>query len=195
MLQKNRREWYDAYMNTSILLTINGWAGKNHLLDLFMIFCASYLVFGVFVAAAICVGYLLYLREWREPIYFVAALILSYAILLLLGHIVTESRPFVDHHLTQLVAHASGKSFPSDHTTVTAAIGFGLWFLTRFKKIGIAIACVAVLIGFARVFVGVHYPIDIVGGLLVGFTGAALTFIAKMLLSKSGKSHEYHSKN
>lgn len=183
-------------MNTSILLTINGWAGQHRWLDLIMIFCASYLVFGVFVAAAACVGYLLYMRQWREPAYFIAALVVSYGILLLLGHVVTENRPFVDHHLNQLIAHASGKSFPSDHTTVTAAIGFGLLFLTRFKKIGIAIACVALLIGFSRVFVGVHYPVDVLGGLLTGFAGAGLVWIGKKLFDKkAGKPAEYHSKN
>jgi len=182
-------------MNTNLLLAINGWAGHNHLLDAIMVFCAVYLIFIVFAAALGCVIYLAYQREWRELIYFAAALVVSFAVLYLLGHFVNENRPFVTYHLHQLVAHATGKSFPSDHTTATAAIGFALLLLTRFKKIGAAIACVAALIGFARVFVGVHYPFDIVGGLFVGLAGALIVLLAKKLLTKNATRREYHSKN
>lgn len=171
-------------MNTQLLLAINSLAGKNYWLDMIMVFCASYLVFGVFLAALICVGYLAYEREWRTIVYFAAALIVSFALLLGASHLVTENRPFVDHHLTQLVAHAAGKSFPSDHTTVATAIAFGLLFFTRFKKIGLLILTAAVVIGFARVFSGIHYPGDILGGLTVGLLGSLIIWPVKIAIDK-----------
>lgn len=94
----------------------------------------------------------------------------------------------MDHHLTQLVEHATGKSFPSDHTTVTTAIAAGFLFVTPFKKLGVAILLSAVVIGFSRIFVGIHYPADIVGGLATGLAGGVLVLIAKRLIERPSNS-------
>jgi membrane-associated phospholipid phosphatase len=60
----------------------------------------------------------------------------------------------------------------------------GLLFFTRFKKIGGATLAAAVLIGFARIFVGIHYPVDILGGLLTGLAGGLTTFGAYKLIER-----------
>lgn len=172
-------------MNSKLLLDINSLAGKNGVLDNFMIFCASYLVYVVFVVAVSCLLYLVVKREWKPVIYFMATLAVTFILLQLMSMFNFDHRPFMDYHLTQLVAHASGKSFPSDHTTVTAGIAFGLLFFTRFKKLGVAVLVAACLIGFARVFVGIHYPLDILGGVTTGLVGGAVTFgIYKLIESK-----------
>ncbi len=175
-------------MNTSLLLTINGWAGKHHSLDQLMIFLASNLIYVVFAAALIIIGYLLYKRQFATVAWFMGSLVLSYVLLKIAAHTYVDHRPFVDHHLTQLIPHAAGSSFPSDHTTVTTAIGVSLLLLTKFKKTGIAIAAAAVLIGFARVFVGVHYPIDILGGLIVGTIGSVATWAVMRWYTSRAKS-------
>jgi undecaprenyl-diphosphatase len=169
-------------MNNQLLLLINGWAGKNHLLDDVMIFCASYLIYIVFLTALVCVGYMAYKREWRSVIYFFSALIVSYGLLKLASLTNFDHRPFMDHHLTQLVAHAGGKSFPSDHTTVATAIAAALLFFSPFKKTAWLLVAAACLIGFARVFAGIHYPADIIGGLVTGFVGGALVLVVKKLI-------------
>lgn len=140
----------------------------------------------VFLVAAACIAYWMYKREWKPAIYFFATLAVTFLLLQLASMMNFDHRPFMDYHLTQLVAHASGKSFPSDHTTVTAGIAFGLLFLTRFRKLGWIILGVAVLIGFARIFVGIHYPLDILGGLITGLLGGLIVFgIKKILETKS----------
>jgi len=172
-------------MNNSILLLINGWAAKSQLLDTIMIFCAKYLVYIVFVVVAMFVVYWLYKRQWRTVAYVFLSLVVTFIFLKLAGLLNLDHRPFMDHHLTQLVAHASGKSFPSDHTTVTAGIAFAFLFFTRFKKTGVLILLAACVIGFARVFVGIHYPLDILGGLVVGLIGAVIAYgITKFIPSK-----------
>lgn len=172
-------------LNTQLLLDINGLAGQYHLLDVAMIFCAKYLIYIIFALATVLVGYLLYRRDWRSAAWFVGSLAISFGLLQIAAHIYVDHRPFVDHHLTQLIYHQAGKSFPSDHTTVTAALAFGLLFLTRFKATGLLLALGAIIIGFARVFVGVHYPIDILGGLITGLAGAGITwFIRHLFLRK-----------
>lgn len=171
-------------MNAHLLLAINGLAGKSSIIDHLMVFCAVYLIFIVFAVAAGCLGYLLAKRDWLPVVYVVAALMVSFILLQIAAHIYVDHRPFVDYHLHQLVAHAAGKSFPSDHTTAATAVAIAMLMFTRFKKIAIGLLVAAVLIGFARIFVGVHYPIDIAGGLLAGLLGSLIVFSVSKLIHK-----------
>lgn len=171
-------------MNSQLLLTINGWAGKNQLLDHFMIFCASYLVYIVFAVVLACLTLLAYRRKWAQLGYFFATLVVSFILLKVAGTFAFDHRPFMDHTLTQLVAHAAGKSFPSDHTTVTTTLAMGLLLFTGFRKMGFLVLGAAVLIGFARIFVGIHYPLDILGGLVTGALGGGVIYGVKWLIDR-----------
>ncbi|MFF2504848.1 phosphatase PAP2 family protein [Streptomyces sp. NPDC058067] len=86
---------------------------------------------------------------------------------------VERPRPFVDHDgIDILVDGKSDFSFVSDHATLAMAIGAGLFVAHRkFGLIGIGLA---VLEGFCRVFMGVHYPTDVVGGFALGTAVALL---------------------
>ncbi|MEU6660351.1 phosphatase PAP2 family protein [Streptomyces sp. NPDC046821] len=86
---------------------------------------------------------------------------------------VGRPRPFVDHQgLDVLVDGKADFSFVSDHATIAMAIGAGLFVAHRkFGLIGIGLA---VLEGFCRVFMGVHYPTDVVGGFALGTAVALL---------------------
>jgi len=75
-------------------------------------------------------------------------------------------RPFVEFGITPL-AYESGYSFPSEHASVFFAIAFATIFLD--KKVGRALLFLAVLIALSRVVLGVHYPIDIIAGFLLGY--------------------------
>lgn len=171
-------------MNTDLLLRINGWAGHHSILDALMVFCAKYLIFVVFLGIALLMLNLAHKRQWNTIVWFMASLVVSYVLLLVAAHLYIDHRPFTDHHLTVLVNHAAGKSFPSDHTTATTAIGVALVLLTRYKKLGAVIIGAALLIGFARIFVGIHYPIDILGGLIVGTVGALMTWGTKTIVER-----------
>ncbi|ARP71431.1 hypothetical protein LK07_18575 [Streptomyces pluripotens] len=80
---------------------------------------------------------------------------------------VERPRPFHDHQgLDVLVSGKTDFSFVSDHATITMALGVGLFVAhRRFGIVGIGLA---LLEGFCRVFMGVHYPTDVVGGLALG---------------------------
>jgi undecaprenyl-diphosphatase len=171
-------------VNRQLLHTINGWAGRNWLLDHVMIFCASWLIYLVFAVAAGCALLLARRRQWRPLGDFAVVLVVSYGLLQMASHVYVDERPFMTQRVHQLVAHAGGTSFPSDHTTAAAAIGLGLLLLTRFHALDALTVGAAVLIGFARVFVGIHWPVDIAGGLLTGLVGAALTWGAERLMSR-----------
>ena len=82
---------------------------------------------------------------------------------------VPQSSLNVDPLISLLV---NAKSFPSDHTAIAFSFAFSL--LMQSRVVGITALTLAGLIGFSRIFVGVHYPFDILGGMLVGIASAAL---------------------
>ncbi|MFF8407207.1 phosphatase PAP2 family protein [Streptomyces sp. NPDC014846] len=80
---------------------------------------------------------------------------------------VERPRPFVDHQgLDVLVSGKTDFSFVSDHATITMALGVGLFVANR--RFGLAGIGLALLEGFCRVYMGVHYPTDVIGGFALG---------------------------
>lgn len=171
-------------MNVYLLFAINGWAGHSAILDAVMIFCAQYLIYGVFAAAAWWFIGALYKRNFKSAAYFALNLAVTFGLLQIASHAFMEQRPFVTYHLTQLVAHSADQSFPSDHTTAASAVAFGFILFTKFRKSGVTIFIVACLIGFARIFTGLHYPGDIGGAIVVAIAGAGVTFSACELFQR-----------
>ena len=92
-------------------------------------------------------------------------------------------RPFeVLENVVKLTDHTTGSSFPSGHAAVIFGLA-GFLFLHN-RKIGLWFLAAAVLIGIARVAVGVHYPSDILGGLTVGLVSAWIVGVCTSILAK-----------
>jgi undecaprenyl-diphosphatase len=91
-----------------------------------------------------------------------------------LGHLIDRVRPYAAHpaqaHL--LIARSHDPSFPSDHATGAFALAFGIWLYDR--TIGTALLILAAVMGIARVYVGMHYPSDVVAGALIGVVVATV---------------------
>ncbi|WFE32676.1 phosphatase PAP2 family protein [Micromonospora sp. WMMD975] len=103
----------------------------------------------------------------------VASLGLAFAVGQAVAAFSTEVRPFQAHAVHQLIPHAAGPSLPSDHATAAFAVAFAVGaFLSR--RWGLALSVLAAVIGFARVWTGVHYPGDILAGALIA-AGAVAT--------------------
>ncbi|MFI1970171.1 hypothetical protein BLA24_12730 [Streptomyces cinnamoneus] len=96
---------------------------------------------------------------------------------------VRRPRPFLEHQgLEVLVKGKTDFSFVSDHATLTMALGVGLFVANR--KFGLVGIGLAMLEGFCRVYMGVHYPTDVVGGLALGTAVTLLLApLAMMLLT------------
>ncbi len=171
-------------MNYRLLHMINSLAGHSWLLDDLMVFVAKYLVYVVFVVLALVGLPFLRRRDWQPLFAAGSGLVLAFALGLLATTVYFEPRPFTTHPgLHVLTPHDPGKSFPSDHATAAFAISFVLLaFLSR--RWGLVVLGCALLIGFARVYDGIHYPGDIAGSAViaalgVGAVSAALAALAR----------------
>ncbi len=97
----------------------------------------------------------------------------------LIGAIYHRDRPFVHHHVIQLISHEPSASFPSNHAAASFAIAMSIWLWRR--KDGWFWFALAAAISFSRIWSGVHYPTDIVGGVILGSLCAIV--IGKMMHS------------
>ncbi|MBW7982289.1 undecaprenyl-diphosphate phosphatase [Enterobacillus tribolii] len=98
---------------------------------------------------------------------------LAYAMLSskVIGILYPHARPFVEGIGYSFIPHAPDASFPSDHGTAifTFALAFLFWYPRRWAGVTLLISGVA--IAWSRVYLGVHWPMDMVGALLVALLG------------------------
>lgn len=95
-----------------------------------------------------------------------AAVLVSGPILELMNALYFRPRPFTDYEVNLLFYHPSDSSFPSNAATVAWAIAVALW--TGDRRWGAWAMGLAAGISGARVYGGVHYPLDVVAGALLG---------------------------
>lgn len=107
-----------------------------------------------------------------------ASALVSAAVALLvnqaISHLWERPRPFTTHPaLTHVLGgRTTDPSFPSDHAAAAFAIAFAVLVFSRWA--GAFFLAGAVLIGLSRIALGMHYPSDVLGGMLVGLAAAAL---------------------
>jgi undecaprenyl-diphosphatase len=92
-----------------------------------------------------------------------------------------RERPFVEHQANLLFYQPTDSSFPSNIVAVAVGIAAGMWFYNR--RLGAYFFLVAALVALARVYVGVHYPADVLGGAAIGVIGASITLGVRHLLA------------
>jgi undecaprenyl-diphosphatase len=119
---------------------------------------------------------------WRRPTIFAWVLagdLLADSISYLLRHAIGRARPplrFPEPH--PLVHVPTDPSFPSGHSSVSFACAALLAWLTPLPKV--PLFALAALIAFSRVYNGVHYPLDVIGGAALGVAVAtALRLLAE----------------
>jgi undecaprenyl-diphosphatase len=164
-------------VNYRLFELINNDAGRWPSLDQVMRLAAVGLIYVVFAVVAFVIASALCRRRWRPMRLLAATLALAWTGATALARVSDEQRPFQSHHVHQLIAHDPGVSLPSDHATAAFAMGFGLYlFLDR--RLGTLIAIAGAVIGFARVWVGVHCPGDIAAAAIIAAAAVLVVWAA-----------------
>lgn len=158
-------------LNQHLFLIIFMAGHRNGFLAALAIFFAQWMPY-LLVFAFLLLAY--YQKGWRHKVYLFAegalAVILSRGIVTeLIRFFYHHPRPFSVYGLVPLFAE-SGWSFPSGHAAWFFALATTVWFANR--KWGWWFFAFTILNGWARIYAGVHWPMDILGGALVGIASA-----------------------
>src|SRR4051794_28056123 len=170
-------------MDYSLYKDINGLSGES-LADHIAKFLALNLplILVVLVALAFLIPWGATRRERRNgAVLGTVAAGLSLLINQPIAHLVERTRPYLAHpaHAHLLIARSHDPSFPSDHATGAFALAFGIWLYDR--TIGSVLLVLAAILAFARVYVGTHYPGDVIAGAFIGIAVAGALYAARPL--------------
>ncbi|WP_405565326.1 phosphatase PAP2 family protein [Polaribacter sp. Asnod6-C07] len=128
---------------------------------------------GYFVVVSLCsLLFYLFFKNWKYVLQLLSILILALSSNLILKQLINRQRPTLEHLVT-----VKTLSYPSGHAmTAMAFYGFLIYLIVTFKinkflKFGlITVFTILILsIGISRIYLGVHFPSDIVGGFVAGF--------------------------
>lgn len=148
--------------DVKLFYAINGLAGRSHFWDQVFIFASKYAIaiFGIILA--------IYFFKNRRIFWTgLASVIFSRVFFTeIIRYLYSRPRPFLNlQNVRQLIEkNGAEPSFPSGHAAILFSIAFVVYLYH--KKIGVILIAVALLMTFARIYTGVHYPSDILGGIV-----------------------------
>lgn len=169
-----------AYFETKKSNVVSYWTHNNNqelvlgeaTRNILVTFAASYVVWLMFLGLGV-----LWLTDGKikkeQVAHALIASFLAWLVTEFIKQIFHTPRPFmIDgfHPLTATIPTDS--AFPSSHTALAFATATIIWF--HDKKVGIIFIILALLVGIARIMANVHYPVDIMGGAVVGLATAFL---------------------
>jgi len=173
-------------IDTTLFWALYGLSHQSVFLDAVGIFFAEYAayVFAALLAAALVWPYSAKASQGKPRVRaavivsVIAALIARYAVKAAIVFAYPRPRPFVGlsavHPLINILPWENLQSFPSGHAIFFFAIAAALYYFN--KKIGFWAFIIAALIGIARIYAGVHWPSDILGGAILGIATGWLVY-------------------
>ncbi|MCX6753933.1 MAG: phosphatase PAP2 family protein [Candidatus Nomurabacteria bacterium] len=170
-------------MNIIIFLQIYSLAHQSVWLDNVIWFFAVPTIYIMIIVAAIFIFihykfykikdiFIILRDKWKEIFLIIFSPAIAWVIASLLKVLIHTNRPFIILSNIHTLFAESGYAFPSGHATAISALAFAIYF--KNKRLGYVFMIAGLLIGLARVAGGVHFPIDIIGGYIVGFLVAFL---------------------
>jgi len=150
--------------------------------DYLGIFFAKYLVYLMLVLLV-----LLTIRSrlhWRIIVASLGSAVIARGVTGVIRLIHFRERPFNFDHVNLIISKSSEASFPSGHASF--AFGLATIVFLHNRKLGVVFLVMASLVSLGRVFVGIHWPLDVLGGAFVGIiTGCLVNKVFKKLIKKT----------
>lgn len=110
-----------------------------------------------------------WIKGWSRPALLdaVAGGLAGLGVVQVIGVLAYRPRPFEIGLGLNLMNHAPENSFPSDHATLMFALGVSLT-MSPLRKAGLFLLHLGLAVGWGRVYLGAHFPFDILGGAVIG---------------------------
>jgi len=156
----------------SVFKNINRFAGKSKLLDVFEIFCARQLIY--LMVLSLFVSAIIFHSRGMFAYSLLSGLCAAFVFDKIIYFFYKEQRPAELRGTNVLIPVPKNPSFPSRHASLAFGISFYLFFY-NFPLAIIFIVC-SCLVGIARVFCGVHWFRDILGGVVSGFISSLVIY-------------------
>ncbi|MBO8157816.1 MAG: phosphatase PAP2 family protein [Bacillaceae bacterium] len=162
-------------------------AGQVSYIDYFMIFLSKY-GYILFILAVLVLFLLPFHR--RTALSGVLALAAGLATNLIIGAIVNRPRPFVEHDIDILIPKEPSPSFPSDQALIAGVFMAVFWLVS--PKLRIPVIILGILAAISRVYVGHHYPTDVITGAILGAILVPVTSRILSMKSRASRSSSLH---
>lgn len=156
--------------NLHLFQLINAPPGMTQQQLLLATLLASWLI--VLVPITMAIGWL---RGGHAARLDLLQILLAAGLALLLAQVITvvwpQPRPFALHVGTQYLSHVTDPGLPSDHVTVFWTLALASLRSRRFALWGFPLLAVGLVVGWSRIYLGVHFPLDIAAALPVAWAG------------------------
>lgn len=180
-------------INQTIFYALYNLAHKSIFLDWLIVFSAN--LFGI-IMLCVLVLFLLFhsdgMFDPRQPFLQIKNKVKEISLVFFSGvsawivatiikNLIVSPRPFIlFDNVKPLFLHGAMESFPSGHATFFFAIALALFI--KHKRMGVLYIFVALIISLARVIAGIHFPIDILGGAILGIS---ITLILNYIFNRN----------
>lgn len=161
-------------MNHALFLWLNGLAGRSPFFDTLIYFAAHDLIF------FLVVGYLVFVwqhatqKRPRLIVVTILVVLMAFQLASIIHTLYPEPRPQLTNvPVNVLITLANTKAFPSEHTMIAFLLAGLVWCYPsgvagKQKRLGIAYFSGATIIGLSRIVAGVHWPGDVLAGMVIG---------------------------
>lgn len=161
-------------LNQALFLWLNAPDNPSQLSVAVALFLAKYFIF--LIPATIAIGWLRGGERTRKAMIESSfAALIGLCVNQLIGLAWMHPRPFMIGLGHTLLAHAPDSSFPSDHLTLWWSVAFALLLRGNVPRLGMALALLGLPLAWARIYLGVHYPFDMLGALAISLLSVGIT--------------------
>lgn len=180
------------FMNNTIFFNLYSLAHQSTFLDWLIVFSANnfgyimiflvvmFLIFHIDGIFDYRTPFLQFKNKLKEVTLVFCSAVFAWIVATIIKSLILSPRPFIlFENVKPLFLHGGMDSFPSGHAMFFSALAMSLYFIH--KRIGILYIFVALIVGLARIASGVHFPIDILGGYILGI---GIAYIIRFLFNK-----------